>query len=60
MYSQYQELFLAIVKWILHRDPKRTDMYVVPGVSFGYKDLCFVGIVAPMSCNSAYMAGYKL
>jgi len=53
MYSLYQELFLTVVKWILHRDPKGTDRYVVLGVSFGYKDLCFVGTLAPMSCNSA-------
>ncbi len=36
MYSQYQELFLAIVRQILHRDPKGTNRYMVPGVSFGY------------------------
>ncbi len=60
MYSQYHELFMAAVRWILHRDPEGTDMYVVLRGSFGYKDLCYVGIVAPMCCNSARMAGYKL
>jgi len=53
MYSQHQEVLLAVVKRILHRDPKGTDMYVVPGISFGYKDLCSIGAIAPMCCNSA-------
>jgi len=51
---------MAAVTEILHRDPERTDMYVVLGGSFGYKDLSSVGIVAPMCCNSARMVGYKL
>jgi hypothetical protein len=54
MHSQYQKLFLAIVRQILHRNLKKTNMYVVPKVSFGYRDLCYVGTVAPMCCNSAW------
>jgi hypothetical protein len=53
MYSQYQELFLVIVRQILHRNPEGTDMYVVLGVSFGYNDLCSIETIAPMCCNSA-------
>jgi hypothetical protein len=51
MYSQDQELFLAVVRWILHKDPEGIDKYVVLGISFGYKDLYAVGTVAPMCCN---------
>jgi hypothetical protein len=60
MYSQYHELFMAAVKRILHRDLEGTNMYVVLGGSFGYKNLCSIGIVTPICCKSAQMVGYKL
>ncbi len=53
MYSQYQDLLLAVVRRILHKNPKGVNRSVVFGVSFGYKDLCNVGTIATMCCNSA-------